>query len=856
MIFSGYNGLENDEKALLDDLLTDLQKTYLDTTLPALTDVGHTENDDGAHRIDADLRVLHAIGDSVGLKIALGLEHVSGDCGTSVADTTAIAGDEKCVHEITADGTLVCRDDNVLSDPQVIDIVEITENITLQNTTTIEGDNIIVANQDCSDEEIYVWGFDVNGGLLCDPDDDTTYGAETNGGLLHEPTATADGLPVGSDNFFSLLDCQPGTVLKRKTIVLNDENVDVWACSEIIFPVDNDTLFEAGDGLALTGNKFRVEDCTDGSILKKVSGVWTCGGDNFDPNTTNTFEAGDGLALTGNKFRVQDCTDGSILKKVSGVWTCGGDNFDPNTTNTFEARDGVKLDGNEFDLKDCAKDQILKVLSVTNGEATYTCAADNDSPGDDTTYGAETNGGLLHEATLTADGLPGDADFYFSLLDCQPGTVLKRKNIDVNVDVWACSEIIFPVDNDTLFEAGDGLALTGNKFRVQDCTDGSILKKVTGLWSCGGDNFDPNTTNTFEAGDGLALTGNKFRVQDCTDGSILKKVSGVWTCGGDNFDPNTTNTFEAGDGLALTGNKFRVQDCTDGSILKKVSGVWTCGDDNFDPNTTNTFEAGDGLALTGNKFRVQDCTDGSILKKVSGVWTCGGDNFDPNTTNTFEARDGVKLDGNEFDLKDCAKDEILKVLSVDAGEATYTCAADSDSGAGILLATIIGGGTEGGHHHGTANGTQSSGHHRHLQGKLPTYVGMFNGAVDRTIDQVEQPMPRPGTVSNFYVRLDAQLKTDSPFEGWTFTVMHNGEPTLVECTISGDKPYDEDDLRHDGRQCNSDLSHAFAAGDTIAIMAFPLESQNRGRDPREKRNMSWTALYGSAGTVLSHPDHD
>jgi len=104
------------------------------------------------------------------------------------------------------------------------------------------------------------------------------------------------------------------------------------------------------------------------------------------------------------------------------------------------------------------------------------------------------------------------------------------------------------------------------------------------------------------------------------------------------------------------------------------------------------------------------------------------------------------------------------------------------------------------------------------------YIPMFNNDISDTESDVWQSMPVAGTLSNFYVILNA---APGGSKSYTFVVRRDGVDTSVTCTILGTNT------------TGSDLANSvsFAAGNYISIMVTPSDDK-----PKEEA-MSWTATF-------------
>jgi len=90
-------------------------------------------------------------------------------------------------------------------------------------------------------------------------------------------------------------------------------------------------------------------------------------------------------------------------------------------------------------------------------------------------------------------------------------------------------------------------------------------------------------------------------------------------------------------------------------------------------------------------------------------------------------------------------------------------------------------------------------------GNQDFFMGMFQSGFSLTEGPSQTPMPRAGTVSNFFVRLDATIAA----QGFVFTVDKNGVATTITCTVAT------------GTQACSDTTHSvsFVQGDLISVHA-------------------------------------
>lgn len=94
-------------------------------------------------------------------------------------------------------------------------------------------------------------------------------------------------------------------------------------------PLDTNTTYSVGAGLAATGTVFRVQDCASGKVLRAgASNTWTCG-DAPTIDTNTTYSAGAGIDMSSNSISLANCSDGEhwvtdkgslICESTSGPW--------------------------------------------------------------------------------------------------------------------------------------------------------------------------------------------------------------------------------------------------------------------------------------------------------------------------------------------------------------------------------------------------------------------------------------------------------------------------------------------------------------------------------------------------------
>ena len=464
-------------------------------------------------------------------------------------------------------------------------------------------------------------------------------------------------------------------------------------------PVDENTEYDAGAGLALIGTTFSVDTatvqarvagaCDPGSSIRAVNvdGSVEC---ESDDDTNTEYEAGVGLALVDTTFVVDTetvqarvggvCPTGSSIQAIAedGSVTC---HVDVDTDTTYSAGAGLSLTGTTFAV-DSAAVQVRVAgvcpagssIQAIAEDGSVTCHVDVDTD-TDTTYGA--GAGL----SLTGTTFAVDSSAVQSRVAgaCSEGSsiqaIAEDGSVTCHVDV--------DTDTDTTYSAGAGLTLTGTTFAVDGdsfqrrvgtaCATGSSIQGIAadGTVTC---HVDVDTNTTYGAGTGLTLIGTTFAVDtasiqqrvggSCPAGSSVRAIAadGTVTC-----ETDDDTTYGAGSGLRLTGTTFSADtsvvqarvaaSCPAGQSIRAISasGGVVC---EVDDDTITTYAAGTGLSLTGTTFAV----DGTIQRRVTGTCPTGSSvqaiaadgsvtcHVDRDTDTTYSAGTGLALAGTTFSV--------------------------------------------------------------------------------------------------------------------------------------------------------------------------------------------------------------
>lgn len=299
-----------------------------------------------------------------------------------------------------------------------------------------------------------------------------------------------------------------------------------WTCATDV-DTDTNTTYSAGSGLSLSGTTFLL----DGTSANAWSGLQTFNGGLALGGNTYTNLVGTGMSFTtgtlssvlGTSIDSSEITDGTINTGDIATSAITANLILDGTITAADIADGT-LTLQKLGQNSCSSGQIIK----WNGTA-WACAADIDTD-TNTTYsagsGLSLTGTTFSLSLATGSGLVISGGALSLLNTCTNGQYLAW-----NSSSWSCTSVAAAPN---LFQvvAGDSGSATA------DATSDTItLVGGNGLTSTAADTPDTVTFNVdLASGSGLAFSSGALTLQSCTDGQILKRVSGAWACAADNAD--------------------------------------------------------------------------------------------------------------------------------------------------------------------------------------------------------------------------------------------------------------------------------------------------------------------------------
>jgi hypothetical protein len=486
-----------------------------------------------------------------------------------------------------------------------------------------------------------------------------------------------------------------------------------WNGTEWAPAADNNTTYDAGTGITLTGNTFSADNTSPiwnanqlngtsistnapagNEVLKWNGTEWAPAADN---NTT--YDAGTGIILTGNTFSADNTTPIWNAGQIMGfninttapfptqVLKWNGTDWAPASDNntSYDAGTGIILTGNTFSADNTSPiwnaNQLNGTTISTNAPAANEILKWNGTewaPANDnnTTYDAGT-GIILTGNTFSADNTS----------PIWNANQLNGTSISTNAPAaneilkWNGTEWAPAADNNTSYDAGTGITLTGNTFSADNTSAIWNANQLNGtsistnapasndILKWNGSEWVPSTDNntTYDAGTGLTLTGNTFLANNTTaiwnanqlNGTAISTTAPasneVLKWNGSEWAPATDNNtlYAAGTGITLSANTFSADNTSpiwnanqlNGSTISTTAPVsnevlkwngteWTPATDN---NTL--YAAGTGITLSANTFSADN---------TSPIWNANQLNGSTISTTTPGSNEVLKWNGSEW----------------------------------------------------------------------------------------------------------------------------------------------------------------------------------------------------------------
>ncbi len=443
--------------------------------------------------------------------------------------------------------------------------------------------------------------------------------------------------------------------------------------------VDNDTLYNAGFGLALEDATFSVT----GAPWSGLVGIPAGFADGIDNDTLYTDE--DALSAVQAAGYVTSSEIISVVNQAGYVTDVQVLTLITNTTSHTSTY--AYIAGDADTLNGQAADYYLDWHNFTHVPDDFADGVDND-----TTYNA--GFGLnLDGTTFNVTGAP------WSGLTGVPVGFADG------------------VDNDTTYTAGAGISLSGTQFSIavpyrmpQSCTAGQIAEWNGSAWTCAADNDSGGDITAVTAGAGLTgggTTGSVTLAADttylqrrvsstCAVGSSIRAINadGTVLC---EADDNTTYT--GGTGLALIGTQFSLstpyqlpQMCADGQMPQWNGTAWDCGSPVVPGYARTVVVAASGGDFTTAQAAVNSITDASATNPYL-IWIAPGIYAETVTLKPYvhlqgAGRDVTVLQGNITDDNGSPVDKATLILDSNTSARDLTVTNTGSGGqtrVGILV---------------------------------------------------------------------------------------------------------------------------------------------------------------------------
>jgi hypothetical protein len=325
-----------------------------------------------------------------------------------------------------------------------------------------------------------------------------------------------------------------------------------------------------------------------------------------------------GLSNSSNGLSlIASCTNGQILRFISGSWVCGNDN-DTDTQDLSVSSNILSLvNGGSVDLTPYLDNTDSQALSWDNGTRSLSLVNGGSViiPDVDTTYTAGTGititPGTQINATLGTD---------INSAEIVDGTIV---NADLATNSVNSSNIVDGTVTSTDITDGTvtGTDLATNTVTSSNITDGTITS--TDLATTG------VSAGTYGSGTVIPVItvnaqGQLTSVTTAAIPTASTSTTGLLT----STDWNTFNgkenvlTFNGNGLFTRTGNTVTGLACTAGQITKWTGASFACGADN-----DTTYSSGNGITLTGTTFSVNSptCAGTTKLQWNGTAFVCSAD---------------------------------------------------------------------------------------------------------------------------------------------------------------------------------------------------------------------------------------